>query len=246
MNPPPLPARRAAPRVEPIAPEIDLEAHRVTDAEQVRSEFEALAADTAPLTAYPQGTDAFCLCRIRSVGPQPHRMTLEALSTQAPTNGHTLFVATRPGAKLQFSLDAEWSADEGRQACLHADLPAELVRLQRREFHRIEAPLGHSYTAEFMLDGQPRQLFVSDVSLGGVGLRGSPREIGSLRVGTRLRRVHIELAQGQTLLADLEVRLCRPFRSYLLGEQVHVGCRFVDMTAPLHAVLDRAIDALRR
>lgn len=243
---PRTPAQRRIPHAEPIDPDVDLEPHRLMAPEQVRAELETLAADGTTLTAYPQGLHTFYLCRVRSLDAQPRPMALEALSTQAPANARTLFVATRPDARIQFALDTEWSADDGHQSCLRAELPVELVRLQQRAFERFEAPLGQSYSAEFALDGQRRQLRISDLSLGGVGLHGSPHEVRSLRVGTRLRRAHLELTQGQALLADLEVQVRRPFRSYLLGEQVHVGCRFVEMPASLRTALERAIDVLRR
>ena len=45
-------------------------------------------------------------------------------------------------------------------------------------------------------------------------------------VGQKLKNVRLQLGPALAIVADLEVRMLRPFRSDLLGEQVQVGYRY--------------------
>jgi c-di-GMP-binding flagellar brake protein YcgR len=101
---------------------------------------------------------------------------------------------------------------------------------ERRGHLRLDAPVGHSFSAEFTYYGETYHANVYDLSTGGVGLRAAPRELPELYAGKRLTRVKLELGNERELTVDLEVRMWRPFRSFLLGQQVHIGCRFLELT----------------
>lgn len=236
-------ATRAA---EPTSGEIDWPSHRLDDAAQVAAELEALRAGAIVLTAHPPAAGALAQCRVHSVDANAGRFVLETLSPVPPVAGHTLFTAVRPGAKLQFALDAQWDAADGGLPQMASPLPRDFMRLQRRAFERLDAPLGRDFGAEFTHLGQHLQLAVSDLSAGGIGLRASPHQAAMLRAGLRLSRVRLSLDGAPVAVIDLEVRLCRAFRSYLLGRQVHVGCRFVDPEPAAQAALAQAISRLER
>ena len=63
-----------------------------------------------------------------------------------------------------------------------------------------------------------------------------PDTIG-LYVGRKLSRVRLELGPEKVIIADLEIRLSRSFRSFLLGEQVQIGCRFLNLSAAMQEEL---------
>ena len=46
------------------------------------------------------------------------------------------------------------------------------------------------------------------------------------------------------MIADLEVRLSRTFRSFLLGEQVQIGCQFTNLSPAMQDELARLLDKL--
>lgn len=208
--------------------------------------MQALAAAATPITAYSsEQLEAIDFCRICHVDPQAGTLVLESAASEQPPAGDTLLVAVRQDAKLQFSLVTQWQANDGTWQCC-CPLPDNMVRLQRRAYQRLEAPVGRNYTAEFQLLGQWYQLPISDVSLGGVGLRASPHTAGSIRAGLRMRNVHIELDDGVAFLAHLEVRLCRPFRSPLLGEQFHIGCRFLNLPSQALVQLEQSVSRMQR
>jgi Predicted glycosyltransferase len=83
-----------------------------------------------------------------------------------------------------------------------------------------------------------------DFSAGGIGMRAHPRDTIGLYVGRKLSRVRLELGPDKVMIADLEIRLSRTFRSFLLGEQVQIGCRFLNLTDAMQDELKALLDNL--
>jgi len=79
-----------------------------------------------------------------------------------------------------------------------------------------------------------------------VGLRATPDQALELYVGKKLESVTLEMGTSLMVTADLEVRLLRPFRTFLLGPQVQVGCRIFNITMQMRQTLDRAVNTIQR
>ena len=75
-------------------------------------------------------------------------------------------------------------------------------------------------------------------------MRAHPRDTVGLYVGRKLSRVRLELGPDKVMIADLEIRLSRTFRSFLLGEQVQIGCRFLNLTDAMQDELKALLDHL--
>ena len=56
----------------------------------------------------------------------------------------------------------------------------------------------------------------------------------------------LDLGPSLRVTADLEIRLLRPFRTFLLGPQVQVGCRISNITMQMRQSLDQAVASIRR
>ncbi|MFX1677607.1 PilZ domain-containing protein [Mitsuaria sp. CC2] len=115
---------------------------------------------------------------------------------------------------------------------------------ERRTTPRRDVPLGPAVRVEFMLLGRARSLNVDDVSLGGLGLRGSVEEGRGLFLGQKVPQARVMVGDQLVLVADLEVRIRRSFRSFLAGEQVHIGCRFLGLNPLAEAELQRLLAQL--
>jgi c-di-GMP-binding flagellar brake protein YcgR len=124
-------------------------------------------------------------------------------------------------------------------------LPDACKVLNRRAESRLETPLGGSFGARFTLMGKVFELALYDFSRGGVGLRATPQQADELYVGKKLEAVELELGPSLTIQADLEVRLKRPFRTFLLGEQVQVGCRISNISMVMKQRLERAVSKVQ-
>ena len=57
-------------------------------------------------------------------------------------------------------------------------------------------------------------------------MHAPPDTARRLHVRQKLKNVRLQPGPALAIVAGLEVRMLRPFRSYLLGEQVQVGCRY--------------------
>jgi len=199
----------------------------------------ALYAPDAQAPAAPLGQ-----AQLAALDAAGHRLALQAMpGTAGLPEGESgwLCVTVVQGLKVQFTLHGAW-----RDGRLDSAWPDALLRLQRRRHVRVDAPLGQSYRADFLLDRRAYALSVDDLSLGGVGLRATPQESATLYVGRKLRQVMLELGDGRVFRVDLEVRSRRKFNSFLLGDQVHIGCSFVQLPAAVDEQLRAAIDALAR
>jgi PilZ domain len=122
--------------------------------------------------------------------------------------------------------------------------PALAEPVDRRSAPRRPMPLGPAFHADLVILGRSLSLSLEDLSLGGVALRASKAEAGGLLVGRRLPQVRLSLGDHGVMLVSLEVRARRSFRSFLAGEQVHVGCRFVDLDTAGQARLQAIIEQL--
>jgi hypothetical protein len=242
------PAEAALPAIEPVGADVDIAPFRFQDPQYIAMALQALAAEGDLVTVYPAGGAAFLSGRVAGVQPQAGQFVVEVGAAQAPPPGPVLLVAMPLGIRLQCLASGQWVAGPGGALQLVAGLPGEIIHLQRRRFPRLDAPLGQPFRADFVLQGEAFTLGVDDVSIGGIGLRAHASEGSRLMPGQQLRRVRVELGQGNTLLVDLEVRSRRAFRSFLAGEQLHFGCRFMDLgpaaSDGLRLVLSR-LDAAR-
>jgi c-di-GMP-binding flagellar brake protein YcgR len=182
------------------------------------------------------------VARIDSVDPElPHFVIDVAGGEKVPAGAATLVASLGGNAKLQFELDQDWRGQPGAPHLVDATFPASCLVLNRRTAQRLETPVGVNYTASFTSLGRSYQLQLRDFSMGGVGLHATPDQATGLRVGKKLEGVRLELGPALVVTADLEIRLMRPFRTFLLGEQLQIGCRFLNLSPQVEQTLSRLV-----
>jgi c-di-GMP-binding flagellar brake protein YcgR len=220
-------------------------AHAMTDAFQIFDTLSTLAQTGEAITVYPSGQD-FVMARIDAVDPDRRSFLLELAYDVILAEGKAVFAASLGGnAKIQFDLDANWSVVPGRPQVVELPLPETCQVLNRRRESRLESPLGGSYGARFTILGKPFELPLYDFSLGGVGLRATPDQAYEFYVGKKLEGVELEIGPSLSITADLEVRLLRPFHTFLLGKQVQVGCRISNISMQMQQRLERAVSKVQ-
>ncbi|WP_229474134.1 flagellar brake protein [Pseudoduganella lurida] len=237
----PAPARLAPFKPADIVERIGINAasHEIADADMIGDALQVLADRGQPLTIYPPGGDAV-LARILSVHPDEPHFTLELGEGSTLPPGRCTFVTWLDAARFQFELTADWAPAPDQPLHIPAQFPPTAIVLNRRTTMRLETPLTGNYTASFVLFGNPHELQLYDISAGGIGMRCAPRDANGLHIGRKLQRVRLELGES-IVICDLEIRLARRFRSFLLGEQVQIGCRFVNLSPQMQNEVDKAI-----
>ena len=215
--------------------------HQMSDPFDIGEALSALATSGDALTVYC-GIHAPILARIDTVDPELPHFVLDFSGGDLPATRHATFVAAIGGnAKLQFELESEWACLPGQPHLVPAVFPEHCLVLNRRSARRVETPVGANYTASFGLASKQYELPLYDFSQGGVGMRATPEQCFGLHVGKKLIGVRLELGPALVVMADLEVRLMRPFRTFLLGDQVQIGCSFVNISMQLQQTLERFV-----
>lgn len=245
-DPTPNEFRRGAPTlkdaVEPIA--AGSKPHDMSDEHDIGDALTMLSEAGDAISIYPSSSTGVIMARILSVDPKDPYFVLELNEGETLPPGDATFVTWLRSAKLQFKLTSDWTPQPDQPHLVPAEFPLKCHVLNRRSTQRLETPLGVYYLASFVLNGKPYELQLYDFSLGGVGMRAAPRDAVGLHVGRKLQRVRLELGPDTVMIADLEVRLSRTFRSFLLGEQVQVGCQFVNLSPMMQEELARLLDKL--
>lgn len=245
---PPRPPRKGPPRpgdrIERIAP--TMSPHEMRDPYDIGETLTALAASGEPLTIFPAGAAEPLLARIQSVDPEEPHFVLDVAGTAPIPPGRATFVAALGGnAKLQFDLQSDWTARPGQPHLVPAVFPDSCLVLNRRAAPRLDTPVNGSYAATFTLLNKQFELPLCDYSVGGVGLRATPDQAAELYLGRKLKSVRLQLGPALAIVADLEVRLLRPFRSFLLGEQVQIGCSIDNIEMQMRQTLERLVTSNR-
>jgi c-di-GMP-binding flagellar brake protein YcgR len=223
----------------------DAGAHTMTDAFHIVDTLSTLGQTGEAVTVYALGQD-FTVARIDTVDPDSRTFILDLAEDILLAEGTLILVASLGGnAKIQFELGSNGSLIPGRARAVELPLPETCLVLNRRAESRLESPLSGSYGARFVMLGKEFELPLYDFSLGGVGLRATPEQAYEFYVGKKIEGVELELGPSLTVVADLEVRLLRPFRTFLLGQQVQVGCRISNITMQMKQRLDRAVSKVQ-
>lgn len=137
---------------------------------------------------------------------------------------------------------------EGRPAFLAA-LPKEVLRLQRREFFRLNAPIARPLKCRMPLplhDGGIRlfEATVLDVSVGGVGIVAPPEEI-PFEAGQIIPDCRIELPEVGII--DGTLRVCQLGVSFARDQaRRRAGCEFVNLPGPQQTLIQRYIIKVER
>jgi c-di-GMP-binding flagellar brake protein YcgR len=221
------------------------DAHDMRDAFDIGEALSTLAQTGEPVTVYSPQL-GMAMARIDQVDTENDTFVIDVADGLHLVPGKTVFVAAMGGnAKIQFELDGEWTGLPDAPHLVSAPFPAVCRVLNRRTEQRLETPVGGSYSARFSLYNKIMEMALYDFSSGGVGFRASPEQAAELHVGKRLVNVQLELGPSLVVDADLEVRLLRPFRTFLLGPQVQVGCRISNISLQMRQNLDRAVKSAR-
>ncbi|MES2259235.1 MAG: PilZ domain-containing protein [Pseudomonadota bacterium] len=240
--------RKGPPRLQDAIEPISALAkpHDMNDEDEIGDALTMLSETGDAISMYPAGSRDVVLGRILSVDPELPHFVMELNAGEILPPGEVVFVAWLRNAKLQFRLsNPAWRPLPGQPALIPMIFPEECEVLNRRATMRLETPVGAHFHASFVLIGKPYELPLYDFSLGGVGLRCAKHDARGLHKGRKLQDVRLELGPKTVIITDLEVRLSRGYRSFLLGEQLHIGCKFINLAPEVHSELSTLLDTMK-
>lgn len=219
--------------------------HEMGDVHHIADTLSVLAQTGEAVTIYQTGQDCL-MAQIAAVDADGRSFVLDLAEGGMLARSKAVFVAALGGnAKVQFELDVNAPSQAGQAERIQLPFPITCQVLNRRAETRLETPLGGSYGARFSRFGKVFELPLYDFSPAGIGMRATPDQARELYVGKKLEGVELDLGPSLTITADLEVRLLRPFRTFLLGQQVQVGCRISNISMQMKQQLERAVSKVQ-
>ncbi|MCU6499577.1 flagellar brake protein [Rugamonas sp. A1-17] len=230
--------RRGPPRPQDAMSPIPASANsfEMTSEDEIGDTLTLLAESGDAISMYVAGNREPVLGRILSVDPEQPHFVMELNEGSVLPPGKVTFVTWLTSAKLQFRLSSEeWTSVPGSPNLIPMVFPETCAVLNRRASERVETPLAVTFSASFELNGKFYELPIYDFSLGGIGLRCTKNAVKGLLKGRKLLNVQLELESESVIVPEMEVRVTRSYKSFLLGEQLHIGCMFVNPTPEAEA-----------
>jgi c-di-GMP-binding flagellar brake protein YcgR len=145
------------------------------------------------------------------------------------------FMCQVDGIRIQFSGKSPRIVNLKGEKVFVIPLPANMLRLQRRDAYRLQLPSGKPYICRIRR-GKPEEaaLALYDISLGGLSFQLA--DAPDLEPMSQIENCWLDLRESGMLAVTLEIRYISEKQSRSNKTLWHVGCRFVNLT-PNHETL---------
>ncbi len=136
--------------------------------------------------------------------------------------------------RIQFALSELQEVSRSGHNAFRAPVPERILRLQRREFFRLQVPIAHAPSCILNakgVDDTPRQVDarVLDISVGGVALQ-LPPAVAEFVIGGKLDDCTLRLPELDPIPLHLEVRNINRNVQRSGTELLRLGCQFVGLS----------------
>lgn len=231
-----------------IGASADIEQFRLRSPAEVARILRELAQSHQLLTAYFNQEREFILTTILHIDPEAGRLVLdygpdEQMNRRLLARQRALFVTRHKQVRVQFTTESIVRAIYQGLPALVVPFPESLIRIQRREFYRLTAPMGHHLNLSFTAaDGNRVTARIIDISIGGIGIIEPPEgDEYSWQPGTLIANCHIELPEEGAIDADVEIRNRYQTDSRDDAPVYRIGCRLLRLDARRSASIQRYI-----
>jgi flagellar brake protein len=160
-------------------------------------------------------------------------------------------VASHEKVRIQFLLQGVREVVFEGQPAFRAALPETLLRLQRREYYRLTAPVARPLKCQIPLasdDGKPasfRDVNIIDISGGGLAVMAPPSGVLFAPEMT-FPNCRIELPEVGVLIATLQVRSIFEVTLRSGAQVSRAGCQFLNLPGPMLTLVQRYIIKVER
>ena len=158
---------------------------------------------------------------------------------------------TLENIKLQLRLTALQDAAHNNQNALSAIIPERMLRLQRREYFRLEPP--HTQPVLCTLSAtkipdasQPLTLPLSNISGGGVSLVAPTAYADFFRRDALFQDCRLEIPDEGVILVNLRVRKTVEISPQKGHHSLHVGCEYIGLPGSRLMMIERYIARIER
>jgi flagellar brake protein len=210
-----------------------------------------LHGSAALLTAHLEGSKHQFITAILEVSNEADYLMLDAPSDStllAQIEKHKGFVlrSNVNGIRVEFRADNSGIAQVQGSSALRVKFPERLLKVQRREYFRVSAPVTRPATCTIpQPDGPAVQCRISDISLGGVALSSKPEET-PLPVGATYEGCRLNLQDFGTLEVALLIRYASEIRQDDKLAPRRYGCEFLHLRRAQETAIQRYVLQLER
>jgi len=230
----------------------DFEQYLLHERREIAYVLRQLAARRSMITAYLGDSARFLMTSVLSVSDDDRSIYLDvgnddALNNDASTASSLLCLTQLDKVKVQFSVTRPRPANFGKYPALHTLLPEALLRLQRREYYRLTAPVSHSLICRIPSPGQNSRVEarVIDISGGGVAVIVPPKDM-SLSADEKYMDCRLDLPDFGPVTTTLRVRNIFRITSRSGTDMLRAGCQFEDLPTPMANAIQRYILRVER
>ena len=176
-----------------------------------------------------------------SIDPDQNRRILEAKRLALET--------TLDKIRIMFSTEGAQATTYNGGPALLMEIPATLIRLQRREFYRMATPVSNPVRATIPippeLGGGNVVVPLADISCGGIAILDNKLLLGS-SIGQKYANCRIDLPEIGAVTTGLRIR--NSMELTLLNNKTNrrLGCEFIDISRGNLALVQRYITKLER
>ncbi|WP_018152539.1 flagellar brake protein [Leeia oryzae] len=169
----------------------------------------------------------------------------ETVNQQLLNSERNVFVTSPEGVKIQFAVGKATAIQHQGKPAFSVALPDALVKMQRREYFRLQTPIANPYwlTVRNTATGTQR-LALCDISLGGIGLIVPDRE--QFKPFETYDSCLLDLRDAGVFDVSMQVRNLVSLKQKNDAIQHRMGCMFTGNVAALQNRLQRFIAQLER
>jgi len=231
---------------------LDLSKYTITSPAEIGQHLRTIVASGHMVTVFSNRGRTFILSRLLEADYKAGTLVFDwggsaEQNQKLLESERNVFVCSPEGVKTQFVTGPAQATTFEERPAFVTTMPREVIKLQRREFFRIQAPLVQPVMCRLLdhADG-PMELPVYDISLGGVGLWLPDIEMPSFDIGQIYRSCEVDLGSMGTLRAALEVRHRLVVHQRNGLPALRVGCTYLELKSHMETLVQRYVAGLER
>lgn len=201
------------------------------------------------------GEDDVCVTSMLAVDVDANQVILDCAispeqNTRALASTQLAFETTLDKIRIVFAAEALTQVSWKGAPALALPIPDSLIRLQRREFYRMQTPVSNPVRALVPLPeemgGDVHAFALSDISCGGIAMLDNKLQLGETAIGAAFENVKIELPEVGTVTTGLQIRNLMNITLLNSKTNRRLGCEFVDISRANMAAVQKYITRLER
>jgi c-di-GMP-binding flagellar brake protein YcgR len=230
---------------------LDLDRYMLTGESEIRQLLRELAEHSELVTLYFGSANDFLLTSVLAVSGEAVILDYgsnEHMNQRVLASSRLIFITSREKIKVQWNASRIWRVNYENRQAFCVIVPESILRLQRREYYRLAAPIAKPLVCNVPVDDEGKQKLaftVSDISIGGIAMHG-PVKQAQFEIGKTYRNCEVLLPGLGTLATDITIANIFDVTMRNGSTTTRAGCRFGELRGKNMMLLQRYINQVER